>query len=232
MRKWVLWGHHLNEFKEMFALEPSFSDLKILEFACGPTTLNQELKSLNSVVTTMDPWFSSDFLEMQKKFKAHLQFQLTRIEQEPNYFDFERYGGKQSFIEKRVQGMQAFFDDYEKGLAEGRYMLMKQDRLPFDNASFDLALSSNYFFADLVDQSLDFHLHWIHELTRVANELRIYPLTDQVGQVSELLGPVLLALQDQGYSVSIEEVPFRLFRDSKAMMRIRSNRCIIPLEPG
>jgi hypothetical protein len=228
MRKWVLWGHHLAEFKEMFAFDDEIKKLKVLEFGCGPTTFNQEMHAMKAQAKTIDPWFISDPALMEARFVEHLQYQLNRIEEEPKYFDFERYGGKVKFIEKRRQGMQAFFHDYAQGLNQGRYFLMDADVLPFANASFDLALSSNYFFADLPDQNLDFHLHWIHELTRVANELRIYPLTDQVGQVSELLGPVLLALQNQGYLVSIEEVPFRLFRESKAMMKIRSNRCQIP----
>ena len=85
---------------------------------------------------------------------------------------------------------------------------------------------SNYFFADLPDAGVDFHLAWFKELSRVAHEIRIYPLTI-AGGPSALLGPILMALQTQDYRVSVQEVPFRLVPSSKAMLKIETGRCAL-----
>lgn len=225
MRKWVLWGHHLAEYMEMFGLTDHLLKLKILEFASGPTTVNKELNQKGTYIRSYDPWFSTDFEGMQSRFLNHFQEQLKRVEKHPERFDFNKYGGIETFLHKRKQGVEEFFLDYPKGLKEERYCPFSPKKTPFSNSSFDLVLCSNYFFADIPEQDLNFHLQWIQELTRVANEVRIYPLTDQTGQVSQLLGPTLLALQQHSYQVAIEEVPFRLVPNSKAMLRIRSDRC-------
>ena len=225
MRKWVLWGHHLNEYMDMFGLTSDLTRLKLLEFGCGPTAINQELTAKGGDVISCDPWFEANQEHMQQRFLKHFNQQLTRVEQYPERFDFNKYGGMNFFIEKRQQGMQTFFKDFANGYTSGRYCGLAEDKLPFASARFDLALCSNYFFADLPEQNLDFHLHWIHELCRVAGELRIYPLTDQEGQVSHLLGQVLLALQQNHYEVAIENVAFRLVPASEAVLRVRAGYC-------
>ena len=68
-------------------------------------------------------------------------------------------------------------------------------------------------------------MHWIKEMARVADDVRIYPLTNYKAKPSMILGPVLLALQQLGYQVSVQEVAFRFVPESKAMLRVQAGRC-------
>lgn len=96
--------------------------------------------------------------------------------------------------------------------------VMNLGRLPFADFSFDVALSPDYLFTDKVPQTLAFYLSVIHELARVAKEVRIYPLGDE--QASRLLGPVLLALQQANYGVEV-----CLGEKDKALLRVFAQQC-------
>jgi hypothetical protein len=225
MRKRVLWGHHLAEYRDMFALPKDLSDLKLLEFGSGPTAINAELSAKGLDIVSCDPWFDMDMRHMQQQFQLLFREQVSRVSAHPSQFDFEKYGGIEVFLAKRQEGMQTFFKDFPQGFAEGRYCGLQAGKLPFSSARFDLALCSNYLFADIPEQNLGFHLYWIQELTRVAREVRFYPLTDQEGRVSDRLGEVLLALQQDNYQVAIENVPFRLVPASKAVLKVSAGCC-------
>ena len=40
MRKLVLWGHHIDEYREMFNLSSQDFHSRILEYGCGPSAIN------------------------------------------------------------------------------------------------------------------------------------------------------------------------------------------------
>ncbi len=111
------------------------------------------------------------------------------------------------------------------GKAEGRYIGVADYHLPFADFSFDFALSSHYLFADLDEQTVEFHLAVIRELARVAKEVRIFPLIDREGNTSEFLGPVLLGLQQENYGVEVREVAFHLHKTGNAMLRVWAQQC-------
>jgi hypothetical protein len=225
MRKWVLWGHQFSDYKEMFDLPAEMNQQKILEFACGPTTVNQELTQQGIDIHSCDPWFESNVDEMRTHFDSHLQHQVQRMQAHPDAFNLKQYGGLEFFVEHRLNGFNQFFKDFPQGLVQKRYIGLSNQKLPFENHRFDLALCANFLFADLPDQDLDFHVYWISEMLRVAHDVRIYPLTNKYGQPSELLGPVLLALQQLGIQVSVQDVPFRVVPESMAMLKLHSGKC-------
>lgn len=97
--------------------------------------------------------------------------------------------------------------------------------MPFDNFSFDFALSSHYLFADLDDQDVEFHLKVIKELARVAKEVRIFPLIDRHNQPSPFLGPVLLGLQQENFGAEVREVAYHLQPSGNAMLRVWAQQC-------
>ncbi len=120
-----------------------------------------------------------------------------------------------------------FLPIISEGKSEGRYVGITEYLLPFADFSFDFALSAHYLFADLDDQDVDFHLHVIKELARVAKEVRIFPLIDRHSQTSPFLGPVLLGLQQDNYGVEVREVPYHLQPGGNAMLRVWAQECHI-----
>ena len=97
--------------------------------------------------------------------------------------------------------------------------------LPFPDFTFDLALCPNYLFTDEDNQNIDFHLQQIIELARVAKEVRIFPLSDSHGLPSPLLGPVLLALQQDNYGIEVRDVTTFLHPKGSAMLRVWAQQC-------
>lgn len=226
MRKWVLWGHHFGEYQDMFDLPKTIEHKKILEFACGPTSVNQELVQANNQVISLDPWFEQDKQKMQARFAENFENQIKNIQVHSERFDLIKYGRLEQLKEQRQKGFAQFLNDYDAGWEQKRYQHIHMNKtFPFENASFDFALCANYLFTDLIHQDVDFHVHWIKEMARVAHDVRIYPLTNYKAKPSMILGPVLLALQQLGFQVSVQEVAFRFVPESKAMLRVQAGRC-------
>lgn len=225
MSKLVLWGHFVDEYREMFDLNQQDLTGRILEFGCGPSAVNSELEGVSLARVSCDPLFNLDKATLKTKVALVFDDMVQQVRAVQDKFDFSRYGSLEGLLEKRHQGMNAFFADYQAGKVAKRYIGINDIQLPFDDFSFDLALSSHYLFADLDNQDVDFHVQVIKELARVAREVRIFPLIDRYGQPSPLLGPVLLALQQGNYGTEVRSVPYHLQATGNAMLRVWAQSC-------
>ena len=96
--------------------------------------------------------------------------------------------------------------------------------MPFDDFSFDIAICPYSLFTEN-NTNLDFHLKVIRELSRVAKEVRIFPLINPQGILSPLLGPVLLGLQQENYGVEVRDVTSPLLQKENAMLRVWAQLC-------
>lgn len=225
MRKLVLWGHHADEYQEMFHLADAKKNARILEYGCGPSAVNAELSKKSHHIVSADPLFSLDKDTLYSKVELVFDDMITRVTRDQDKFDFNFYGSLDALIAKRREGMKQFFADYTKGKKEKRYLGINDYTLPFADFSFDFALSSHYLFADLDDQDVEFHLKVIRELARVAREVRIFPLIDRHNQPSPFLGPVLLGLQQENFGVEVREVTYNLQPSGNAMLRVWAQQC-------
>ena len=225
MRKLVLWGHHVDEYREMFDLSSADLNTRLLEYGCGVSAVNSEYHAKSINMVSCDPLFVLDKSTLSTQVSLIFEDMLARVSRDHEKFDFSHYGSLDALITHRREGMAEFFADYEKGKAEQRYIPVTDYKIPFPDFSFDFALSSHYLFADLDDQDFDFHLHVIRELARVAKEVRIFPLIDRHGQPSPFLGPVLLGLQQDDYGVEVREVTYHLQPKGNAMLRVWAQRC-------
>lgn len=217
MKQPVFWGHTAADYQKMFDLEAVPN--RVLEFASGISTFNLECAQ-KVEVQSLDPRFALDADTL--KCKAELIFHDMKncIAQYPKRYDFKDYGGLEAFMQTRFDGMRRFFDDYEAGLAEGRYRAINDLNLPYDDFYFDLAISSHYFFAGLTDQDATFHIRMLQELARVAKEVRIFPLIHSDGSTPPELGPVLLALQQAGYGAEVRSIADPIEPQGNAMLRV------------
>ena len=75
----------------------------------------------------------------------------------------------------RMSAMRTFLDDYENGREDGRYIPMSCRRVPFDDGTFDIGLSS-HFLLMYTQLGYGFHIDAIDEMLRVCREVRIFPL--------------------------------------------------------
>ena len=227
MRKLVLWGHSVDEYREMFDLSQDEINFNILEYGCGPSAVNYQQTQSDHKVVSCDPLFVLDKDTLASKVVMIFADMANQVKKEQARFDFSRSGSYENLIAERQQGMKQFFADYASGKTEGRYIGVADYHLPFADFSFDFALSSHYLFADLDEQTVEFHLAVIRELARVAKEVRIFPLIDREGNTSEFLGPVLLGLQQENYGVEVREVVFHLHKTGNAMLRVWAQQCTV-----
>lgn len=225
MQKLVLWGHHIDEYQEMFDLSDSDMKARLLEYGCGPSAVNAELMDRSHSIVSCDPLFNLDKDTLRTKVSLVFADMVSQVLKHQELFDFSRYGSAKFLVDERQEGINKFFSDYNKGKAENRYLGVSEYALPFSDFTFDFALSAHYLFADLDEQDVHFHIQVIRELARVAKEVRIFPLIDRYNQPSPFLGPVLLALQQDNYGIEVREVAYHLQPSGNAMLRVWAQQC-------
>lgn len=213
----VFWGHTAADFQKMFALE-TFPE-RILEFSSGISTLNLELNNTHTI-HSIDPRFALDKDTLKCKAELIFHDMQEQVMHNESRYNFVSYGGLDTFIRKRYEGMQRFFADYDTGITEGRYRSINSMQLPYEDFYFDLAMSSHYFFAGLAEQDVNFHVRMLQELARVAKEVRIFPLVHADGSTPQELGPTLLALQQAGYGAEVRSIIDPLEPAGNAMLRV------------
>ena len=246
MNKLALWGYDRADCRAMFNLSEEDMASKILEYGCGPNILNlqqkkaiQEISNFSHktdeetnsfedhVVISCDPLFVLDKDTLSSKVRLIFADVIESIKKNQIPFDFNSSEGLDALVAERLQGIHQFFEDYDLGKMQNRYLGVTDYHLPFSDFYFDFALSAHYLFADLQGQTVDYHLEVIRELARVAKEVRLFPLIDSNGDTSQLLGPVLLGLQQENYGVEVKEVNFHLHKAGNAMLRIWAQQCPI-----
>ena len=114
--------------------------------------------------------------------------------------------------------------DYSRGLSCGRYQAVSGRRLPFEDCHFDLALCAD----SMSGASKHSMLERITELCRVAQEVRLFPLLDRSGEIAEVFGPVMLAMQQANYGIEVKQVPDKKGQlETNAMLRIWAKACLV-----
>ncbi|WP_419419097.1 hypothetical protein ACNVED_11145 [Legionella sp. D16C41] len=227
MSNLVLWGHHVDEYTEMFNLSNKDLAGRLLEYGSGPSAFNTELTNDKKNCTSYDPLFALDKTTLMAKTKLVFADMIEKLTLDQDKFNFSAYGGLEKLIQKRQLGMELFFADYLKGKKEKRYCSLAKIELPFNDFSFDLALSSHYLFANLEEQDIEFHIKAIKELARVAKEVRIFPLINRFNQPSPFLGPVMLQLQQENYGIEVKSADYNLQPKGNAMLRVWAQQCAL-----
>ena len=225
MERTVLWGHHLEEYRDMFDLQESSFSMRFLEFQCGPSAFQYDLRGRSAHLVSYDDWFCLDKKAISGQIEESFETRLVQISAQPQSFNFSRYGGLEALVAYRREGVAHFLQDYDLGHAEGRYLPAATKTLAFEPFFFDYALSAHHFFSSIVPQTVEYHLTLLKELARVAKEVRIFPLVDANGVPSPLLGPVILALQQQHFGVEVREVSYQVQPKGNAMLRLWAQAC-------
>jgi hypothetical protein len=83
-----------------------------------------------------------------------------------------------------------------------------------------LALCSHFLFLYTTQLGAAFHRSAIREMSRVAAEIRIFPLLALGARRSPYVDWVANEFTNQGFTVSIEDVPYQFQRGGNQMMRI------------
>ncbi len=223
--KMLLWGHDLADYKQMFDLTDEDCRKSILDFGAGPASFAAELNASGGNVVACDEIYSLTRAEIEAKFSKEFTQMLAAVEQRSDCFVWETIQSPQVLNDMRHKSFDLFLDDYEKGVKEKRYLTEDLPAFSFGDNQFQLAVSSHALFITHNNQQPDFHVAAIAEFCRVAHEVRIFPLLNENGDISPLVGPVLLGLQQMNYNTEVREVDYEFQKGGNAMLRVWKDAC-------
>lgn len=216
----VPWGRSFSEYRKMFALTDTDLEERILGCADGPASFNAGLTAQGGTVVSIDPLYRFSQEGIRERIGQVFETVLDETRKSAHEFIWTTISSVDHLGEIRRQAMEAFLEDYPRGLEEGRYLDSSLPELPFKTGEFGLAVCSHYLFLYSPHLSHDFHLQSIRELCRVAREVRVFPLLELGAVPSRHLESVMDCLTREGYRVAVEAVPYEFQRGGNRMMCI------------
>lgn len=216
----VPWGRTLDEYVAMFSLSSTDLEQSILGCGDGPASFNAELSAKNGRIHSIDPLYAYSAEEIRQRIDEVVDTVLEQARQNQDQFVWEHIPSVEALGELRMQAMNTFLADYERGKEYGRYQHASLPTLPFANQTFDLALCSHFLFLYSDHFDTAFHIQSVRELARVAKEVRIFPLLDLKAKQSAHLQPVIEALTSDGHHATIQTVNYEFQRGGNQMLRI------------
>jgi len=217
----VPWGRSFDEYQHMFALSEVDLQSRILGCADGPAGFNAEATRRGAAVVSCDPLYRCDTRQIRQRIEATFEEMLDQTRQNADDFVWDTIASVDQLAVLRTSAMETFLADYDEGRTAGRYVEGELPALPFPDRSFDVALCSHFLFLYSDQLGETFHIDAVHELRRVAREVRIFPLLALGGGRSPHVETVLATVRISGGDVSIEAVPYEFRRGGNQMMRIR-----------
>lgn len=221
----VLWGHSLSDYQEMFNLDEADLSKKILDCFPGPASFNAQLHQQQRDITSCDDLFKLPHPDLENHITDVFQSMLTRVKKHESRFIWDNIGSMDDLARERQAGINQFLTDFDEGVEAGRYKTAKPKNLPFQESEFELALCSHYLFGNRIERDFDTHIAAILEMCRVATEVRLFPLLDSNGEVSPLVGPIMLYLQQHNMGVELAQVRYQFQKNGNAMLRIWALEC-------
>lgn len=204
----------------MFSLTEADLDLKILGCGDGPASFNTEMTQLGKTVVSIDPVYQFSAEHIEQRVQDTYESIISQVKHNADCYVWQNFRDADELGKARLSAMENFLSDYELGKAEGRYLHQALPSLNFDDNQFELCLCSHLLFLYAEHLTLAFHITSIHELLRVASEVRIFPLIQLNGEPYPYLDVVLEELSSKGYSVQIEPVAYEFQKGGDKMLRI------------
>src|SRR5262245_42496395 len=218
----VPWGRPFDEYVAMFALTEADLARRMLGCGDGPAGFNAALTRRGGSVVSVDPIYAYPADAIASRIEDTRVKIMAQTRTNADQFVWDYFGTPDVLERVRLEAMGEFLRDYPRGVAEGRYRVAELPQLPFAAQEFELALCSHLLFLYSEALSLEFHVRSIHELVRVAHEVRIFPLLELGSRRSRHLDRVLEMLSEAGLSVSVERVRYEFQKGGNEMLRVGS----------
>lgn len=219
--KVVPWGRSYEEYATMFDLSEADLQLRILGCGDGPAAFNSELTKRGGSIVSIDPIYALDAAQIKSRIAKTYDTVLAQMRENQNDYVWNAISSVEELGRMRMSAMDAFLSDFESGKRESRYIAGELPSLPFEPDAFDVALSSHFLFLYSAHLSLEFHLHALHEMLRVAREVRVFPVLALAGSRSPHLKPVIDHLAHDGFNAEVRRVPYEFQRGGNEMLLIK-----------
>ena len=216
----VPWGRTLAEYRAMFALGNVEDGASVLDVAAGPASFASEWAAGGGRAVACDPLYTLGRAQIQERLARARHAVREVLAANPERFVWRTFPGPEELIGVRLAAAKRFLADLERGRGEGRYVAGALPHLPFADQTFDLGLCSHFLFLYSEAFGPDFHLAALVELTRVAKEVRVFPLLAMDGQSSPHLAIVVAGLRRAGVRVAVRRVAYEVLRGGNEMLRL------------
>ena len=214
------WGRSYDEYMAMFALTPADLAKSIVGCGDGPAAFNAGMRAHGRRSISVDPIYAFTAAQIRDRISVATPMIVANTRQHMDAYRWDTIPSIEALVEMRQAAMARFLEDYDQGIAEGRYLAGVLPSLPLPDASCDLALCSHLLFTYSEKLSAADHVAFIREIARVAAEIRVFPLLDMNGAASPHLGAVLDALPDLGLRGEVREVSYEFQRGGNRMLQI------------
>jgi hypothetical protein len=221
LEKVVPFGRSLDEYIKMFDLSSEDLQKRILGAGDGPASFNAEGTAKGYKITSIDPIYQFDGAEIRQRFDAVVDDIIGQIIATPNNWVWNYHKNPQDLKANRIEALEKFLHDYDRGQQQGRYLARELPNLNFSDRSFDLALCSHFLFLYSEQLDQDFHISAIEEMLRVSTEVRIFPLLTLLQEISPHLDFVIDRFNNSSYLVSTVKVPYELQPGANKMLVIK-----------
>lgn len=217
----VPWGRSFEEYCAMFTLDEQDIQKSIVGVGDGPASFNALLTEQGGSIISADPVYAFTSEQIGQRITDIFDDMLVQVANNASQLRLDKFGSAEALGQVRMQAMNRFLQDFDRGKQQGRYLNFELPVLPFRDNQFDLALCSHLLFLYSEHLDLDFHIKSVLELCRVTKEVRIFPLLDLSHQPSAHLKPVMLAIEQAGFKASFEEVDYEFQIGAIQMLRIQ-----------
>ena len=217
----VPWGRTMAEYCGMFDLGERDLRGRILGCGDGPASFNAEMSAQGYRVVSVDPLYAFPAEAIEQRVEETYDIIMEQLARNRDDFVWTYVPSLPALGQRRMGAMRRFLADFARGKCEGRYLDASLPDLPFDDNSFDLALSSHFLFLYSEQFDLGFHIVALQEMLRVAPEARAFPLLQIGGAPSPHIQGVMDAFTAQGIQARIEDVPYEFQRGGSRMLRLR-----------
>lgn len=217
------WGRSLREYEDMFRLNDFPNKQNILGCADGPASFNYEATKLGHHVLSLDPIYTLPAQLIKRQVEEAAESIINTVKKNKDDYNWNYIFTDPAHLKAcRLRNLSLFLVDYTEN--HNRYVPGELPALPFGDKEFNLALVSNFLF--LYDNYLnfDFHFNSMIELTRVADEVRIFPISSTRGGISEHLPKLTKKLKKLGCDVEILNSHYTFIkRSSQTLLLKRRN---------
>ena len=172
-------------------------------------------------MVAVDPAYARPTEEVLAEASGAVAAGATIIDLNSDAFVWDWYGSRGARADMRQRAREAFTDDYRHH--PGGYVPGSLPTLPFSDRSFDLALCSHFLFtwSDVFDEA--WHEASLLELSRVATEVRVFPLVVQgSGAAVPYLPSLMNRLAGEGLDCRVVTVTYEFQRGANQMLVVRS----------
>lgn len=216
----VPWGRNFSEYCQMFNLKEEDKKSHILGVGDGPASFNYEGNKKGYNIKSIDPIYKFSKSQISKRIEETFQLVIDNTSKNLNNFVWETIKNIDELTKIRMEAMNVFLDDLEKGISEKRYIYGELPNVNLEE-KFDLALASHFLFLYSDNLDYEFHINSITKVMSFAKEFRIFPIYDLNNNLSKHLKNVIIHFENLGYSCELVKSSYDFLKNGNEYLTIK-----------